>query len=158
MATDDARELHPVTSVELRLEPEGSGHGVLAYATVELHGLWVVRDVRVVSGPRGLIVQMPSRKVTDRCANPECNAPNPLRSRYCGACGSRLPEGRRPPADASRPHVRDPFHEDVFHPRGVYARGLMTEAVLGEYRRARDARSHPSRPRAKVTHPGGRMG
>ena len=82
---------------------------LLAFCTVTFHREFVVRDVKIIDGPRGPFIAMPSRKVMDRCHG--CGSKNHLRAGYCNDCGCELNENRAPKDARGRPRL----HVDVGH-------------------------------------------
>ena len=91
-----------ITEIRIKLL-SNSRDKLRGFASVTLDNLLVVRDIKIIEGGKGLFVAMPSRKLCDRC--PSCAAKNPIRSRYCSECGTRLSEqrggqGAREPARA----------------------------------------------------------
>ncbi|MDI3280426.1 MAG: septation regulator SpoVG [Bacillota bacterium] len=52
-----------ITDVRVR-KVEGDGK-VKAMASIVIDGVFLVRDIRIVEGPKGLFVAMPSRKLPD---------------------------------------------------------------------------------------------
>lgn len=107
-----------------------------AFCSITVDDDFVVHDLRVIEGRKGLFVAMPSRKLSDNC--PQCSAKNELRARFCGSCGSRLDEGRAERAAASG----DKYHVDVAHPINTPCREMVQNTVLAAYeeeeRRARE--------------------
>jgi len=101
-----------------------------AYCAVVFDNSFVVHNVRVIERADGLLVAMPSRKLTAKCAS--CNFRNPVDLSFCGNCGTKLR-----PADAAR---REPsetkVHFDVAHPINPGCRRKIEEAVLKAYREA----------------------
>ena len=89
----------------------------------------VVRDIKVVEGPRGLFVAMPSRRVTDRC--PGCGGINPVRARFCGDCGKRLLDQREETDVRGKPLL----YADVAHPIHKAGRDLIERTILVAYRK-----------------------
>lgn len=51
-----------ITEVRIHLRPESK---LKAFATVTFDNTFVVHNVKIVSGKKGLVVSMPSRKVKD---------------------------------------------------------------------------------------------
>jgi stage V sporulation protein G len=98
---------------------------VRAYVTVTLDGCFVVRDMRVVETPSGLLVAMPSAPKTAPC--PQCWTKNSLRAKFCNECGRRLHEHRGP----SRK-----LYSDLAHPGTPESREYITEKVLEAYEAA----------------------
>jgi stage V sporulation protein G len=98
-----------------------------AFCTVTINREFVIRDVKVIEGPRGPFVAMPSRKVMDRCAS--CGGKNHLRSNHCNDCGRQLPEDRAPRDDRGRARL----HIDVAHPINQDCRSFMEGRILAAY-------------------------
>jgi stage V sporulation protein G len=114
-----------ITDVKVKL-----AHGdekLLAFASVTFDNCFVVRDIKIIQGASGLFVAMPSRKITDRCT--ACGAKNLLQSRFCGHCGTRLPE-RRGTVDT---RGRSKFHADIAHPINSRYRKELQDAILKCY-------------------------
>ena len=119
-----------VTDVQIELvEPRG-GEQVKAFCSITLDGEFVVRDIKVIEWANGTFVDMPSRKVADRCRS--CGHKNHLRAKYCNECGARLDENR-----ARRgPDGRARLHADVAHPINTGCRERLQTAILDRYYQA----------------------
>ena len=115
-----------ITEIRVKLVEDNSER-LKAFCSVTFDGMFVVRDVKVIEGPTGPFVAMPSRKLTDRCQR--CSAKNHLRARYCGNCGTRLKENRT----ATR-GGRVKLHTDIAHPIHSECRKWLQEAVVEAYR------------------------
>lgn len=115
-----------ITEVRIRLL-EARRDRLRAYATITFDNTFVVRDLRVIEGGRGIFVAMPSRRLADRC--PRCAGKNHLRADYCNDCGTRLPGGRVP-RDASG---RQRLHCDVCHPVNKDARNGLERTVIHRF-------------------------
>lgn len=50
---------------EVRVFPVAGEERLKAYATITIDGVFLIRDLRVISGNSGLFVAMPSRKMKD---------------------------------------------------------------------------------------------
>ena len=98
-----------------------------AFCTVTIAREFVIRDVKVIEGPKGPFVAMPSRKVMDRCAG--CGGKNHLRAQFCNDCGRPLPADRAPRDDRGRARL----HIDVAHPINQDCRSFMEERILKSY-------------------------
>lgn len=113
---------------------------LLAFCTVTFDGAFVIRDVKIIEGPKGPFVAMPSRKVNDRCSN--CGGKNHLRASYCNDCGLKL-DPERAPSDGGRPRL----HVDVAHPINQRCRaqveGAIREAYEAEKRRSQEPGYRP---------------
>jgi len=116
-----------ITEVKVKLL-EQSDDRLRAYCSITFDNQFAVKDIKIIEGPKGLFVAMPSRKLTDHC--PKCNAKNHLRARFCNSCGTKLPDDRVPKnVDASK------LHADVAHPINAEARAYIEQAILDEYKK-----------------------
>lgn len=116
-----------ITEVRIRLL-ESRRDRLRAYATITFNNTFVVRDLRVIEGGRGIFVAMPSRRLADRC--PRCACKNHLRAVYCNDCGARLPTGRVQKDITGRPRL----HCDVCHPVNKDARQQLEDVILNRFR------------------------
>jgi len=116
-----------ITEVRISLRPDGGSRKLKAYATVTFDSCFVVRDMRIIEGKKGLFVAMPSRKVRVACTS--CGHRNPTRSRYCNECGSDISSVATPvPEEGSEPE-----HRDVAHPIKQEMRSYLEREVLSAY-------------------------
>ncbi len=118
-----------ITEVRISLR-DGGNRKLKAYATMTFDNAFVVRNVKVIEGNRGLFVAMPSRKLREAC--PKCHYKNAIRSRYCNQCGSSLPVTER------RPHIegdqaQQSEHRDIAHPITLESREYIQKKVLEAY-------------------------
>jgi stage V sporulation protein G len=114
-----------------------------AYATVTFDNAFVVRNIKVIEGNKGLFVAMPSRRIEEPC--PKCGAKNSLKSKYCNQCGSQLPhkephykEGHSategvPGAFTAGKEGRRSEHRDIAHPINVETREYIQKKILEAY-------------------------
>ena len=119
-----------ITDVKVVLK-EGADKKLKAYATITLDNCFVVRNVKIIQGTKGLFVAMPSRKLKDSC--PKCNNKNPMRSRYCNQCGSAMPPPRTEPQIQDK--ARQSEHRDIAHPITLECRTYIQKKVLEAYER-----------------------
>lgn len=89
----------------LRNEPR-----LKAYVTVTFDDCFVVRNMKVIQGDKGLFVSMPSRKMADGTfkdiAHPISNdMRHRLEAKVLEAYNNKLKEAPLPPAEPSRPTV-----------------------------------------------------
>ncbi len=120
-----------ITEVKIFMK-EGQDKKLKAYATITLDNMFVVRNVKVIEGTKGLFVAMPSRKVKDPC--PKCNFRNAARSKYCNNCGSSLPPSEhKAPASGADGSVRESEHKDIAHPITAECRDYIQKKVLEAY-------------------------
>jgi stage V sporulation protein G len=112
-----------ITEVRIKLVEENNER-LMAFCSITLDNAFVIRDLKIIEGTKGLFVAMPSRKLTDRC--PHCGSKNHLRSRFCNNCGHKLDENR-----ASRDtEGRAKLHADIAHPINSACREVMQGAII----------------------------
>lgn len=113
---------------EVRIFPrESEDRKLKAYATITIDNAFVVRNVKVIEGNKGLFVAMPSRKLREAC--PKCRYKNAIRSRYCNQCGSTLPQTEKREDDPAR----QSGHRDIAHPITPQCREYIQNIVLESY-------------------------
>lgn len=95
--------------------------------SVTLDNAFVVRDIKIIDGPNGVFVAMPSRKLMDHCRR--CRGKNHLKARYCNTCGGELDENRRGPSEDGRVKL----HCDVAHPINPTCRAAVQQAIIKAY-------------------------
>lgn len=111
-----------VTRVKVDPLP-GSAGPVRARAAVVVNDALLIDGVRVVEGPRGLLVAMPDVEVMRPC--PACRAPNRARATFCDSCGGGMPRtGYVPPRD---------LYREVVHPVKRSSRRAIEGPVLDAY-------------------------
>lgn len=125
-----------ITEVRIKL-CEANSERLLAFCSVTFDNAFVVRDLKIIEGTKGLFVAMPSRKLTDRC--PHCGCKNHLRARFCNACGARLDENRA----ARDADGRAKLHADIAHPIHSAAREQMQNAIIRAYYEEREKAKQP---------------
>ncbi len=116
-----------ITEVKVVLK-EGQDKKLKAYATLTLDNCFVVRNVKIIQGTKGLFVAMPSRKMRESC--PKCRYKNPVRSRFCNQCGASLPP---PVAREMGDEVKQSEHRDIAHPITLECREYIQKRVLDAY-------------------------
>jgi stage V sporulation protein G len=125
-----------ITEVRIKLVGENNER-LMAFCSVTLDNAFVIRDLKIIEGTKGLFVAMPSRKLTDRC--PRCSSKNHLRARYCNSCGGHLDENRAP-----RDHDgRAKLHADIAHPINSACREVMQIAIIKQYGDEKDRSKLP---------------
>lgn len=101
-----------------------------AYCAVVFDNSFVVHNVRVIEKSDGLLVAMPSRKLTSKC--PVCQFKNPIDGSFCGNCGTRVNDN-----GAIKNLQRDTkIHFDVAHPINPHCRQMIETAVMKAYKQA----------------------
>jgi len=125
-----------ITEVRIKLCEENNER-LLAFCSVTFDNAFVVRDLKIIEGTKGVFVAMPSRKLTDRCG--KCGCKNHLRARFCNSCGYRLDENR-----ATRDmDGRAKLHADIAHPIHSGARELIQGAVVKAYTDEKERAKQP---------------
>jgi len=145
-------ERNTMEITEVRIFPkEGTDKKLKAYATITIDNSFVVRNVKVIEGNKGLFVAMPSRKIKDSCV--KCNFKNVVRSKFCNQCGSSLPaKERRHSADGG--FERESEHKDIAHPITMECREYIQKKVLDSYNEAiSGAPKHVSEASSPVSKP-----
>lgn len=132
-----------ITEVKVFLK-EGQDKKLKAYATLTFDNMFVVRNVKVIEGNKGLFVAMPSRKLKDPC--PKCNFRNAMRSKFCNQCGAALPQTEPKPYVAGEDSPRQSEHKDIAHPITAECREYIQKKVLDAYENER--KKGPSQPQA----------
>ena len=74
-----------ITEVRIKLI-EDAAERLLAFCSITLDSAFVVRDMKIIVGPNGPFVAMPSRKLTSHCQG--CGCKNPIRANFCNQCGA----------------------------------------------------------------------
>ena len=133
-----------ITEVKIFMK-EGQDKKLKAYATLTFDNMFVVRNVKIIEGTKGLFVAMPSRKLKEPC--PKCSFRNDIRSKYCNNCGSGLPmtEHKSPTVNAEH-GARESEHKDIAHPITAECRDYIQNKVLEAYGKDKKSSPVPSSP------------
>jgi stage V sporulation protein G len=115
-----------ITEVRIKLV-ENAAERLLAFCSITIDGAFVIRDLKLIGGPTGPFVAMPSRKLCTHCRG--CGHKNPLKAAYCNQCGGRLSNGE-PPRDGDG-RVR--LYADIAHPINAACRDHIQRRIVGEY-------------------------
>lgn len=122
-----------ITEVRIRLLPQRDGGDKLrGFCTITLDEDFVVRDLKIIEGPNGAFIAMPSRRLMDRCER--CRQKNHLKASFCNECGAALRKHRLPRDERGRPRL----YVDIAHPINAASRGLVHRRVLEELQRERE--------------------
>ncbi len=111
-----------ITEVKI-FRKENRDKKLRAFATITFDNRFVVRDLKIIEGNKGLFVAMPSRRVKEPC--PNCGHRNVLRSKYCNNCGK--------PLDMKITVSRENEHKDIAHPITLECREVIQKAVLDAF-------------------------
>jgi len=127
-----------ITEVKIVLK-EGPDKKLKAYATLTIDSSFVIRNMKIINGNKGLFVAMPSRKMREACS--KCHYKNTIRSKFCNQCGANLPLS--PPRDVGQ-EIRQSEHRDIAHPITLECREYIQKKVLEAYNaEANKSAKHP---------------
>ncbi len=115
-----------ITEVRIKLV-EKTTERLLAFCSITIDGAFVIRDLKLIGGPHGLFVAMPSRKLCIHCR--KCSSKNPLKAGFCNACGNKIQSQNLPHDENGR--VR--LYADIAHPINTDCRELIQNRVMAEY-------------------------
>lgn len=109
-----------ITEVRVKLVTDNESR-LQAFCSVTFDREFVVRDLKVIDGPNGPFVAMPSRRLTAKCNG--CGFRNEIRSRFCCSCG------KRQTASADDDNQNRLF-ADIAHPINSAARTKIHQQVM----------------------------
>lgn len=92
------------------------------YAAVTFDDVFVVRDLKIIEGKKGLFVAMPSQKIYETCN--QCGKKNAVLSRFCNECGHKISQ--------KNGHRRE-LHRDIAHPVNSDMRAYLQKVILDAY-------------------------
>jgi stage V sporulation protein G len=115
-----------ITEVRIKLV-ENAAERLLAFCSITIDAAFVVRDLKLIGGPNGPFVAMPSRKLCSHCQG--CGFKNPLRASYCNQCGGRVTNGQVTRDDDGRLRL----YADIAHPINAACRDMLQRRIVQEY-------------------------
>lgn len=121
----DTPRLH-ITEIRIKLTDDPRNK-LKAFCSITLDDAFVIRDLKIIEGNKGPFLAMPSRKLTDHCA--QCRYKNHMRAMFCNQCGARLDPGRAPRDERGRARL----HADLAHPINSPTRIELHKAVMRAY-------------------------
>lgn len=98
-----------------------------AYATVTFDNAFVVRNIKIIEGTKGLFIAMPSRKIKQPCS--KCGFKNEARSKYCNQCGVQLPISYQTVTHEANNGVQSD-QKDIAHPITQSFRDYLQKRIL----------------------------
>ena len=135
-----------ITDTRIFLQPKADNK-LKAYATITLDNCFVVRNVKVIEGTKGLFVAMPSERVKQPC--PKCGFRNVVRSRFCNQCGGTLAQaGYHEERIGDTPEERQAEHRDIAHPITMECREYIQKKVLEAYEAEKSRQGGSGQPPA----------
>lgn len=114
-----------ITEVQVNL-CEGGEDRLRAYCAIVIDNEFVVHNIRIIEKAGGLLIAMPSRKLTVKCRH--CRMKNPIDAKFCMNCGHECDR-----SDTTR-QGETKIHFDVAHPINPVCRQMIETAVLDAYR------------------------
>ncbi len=118
-----------ITEVRIFLK-DAQDKKLKAYAAVTFDNVFVVRNIKVIEGSKGLFVAMPSRKLKEVC--PKCRYTNTIRSKYCNECGAAINQSRA--SELTKDEMgQQSDHRDIAHPITPEFRDYLQKKVLIAY-------------------------
>lgn len=138
-----------ITEVRI-IKKEDLSKKLRAFVNVTFDACFVVRDMKVVEGSKGLFVAMPSRRLKVSC--PRCNYKCQAGGRYCSHCGAELPP--QPHREAHHTDEKDSGHKDIAHPITLEFREKLQKVILEAYEK--ECRQGPSAAPRPAGAPAGR--
>jgi DNA-binding cell septation regulator SpoVG len=118
---NDVANVYPVSVTSIKMYP--GTHPVAAFADVVLNNSIAIHGLRIVADGDRMLMCMPNRPWSEPCNNHHCSAKNPVTSRYCSSCGTRLT------------HRAEKRYIDIVHPINKESREVIESAVFAEYDR-----------------------
>jgi stage V sporulation protein G len=115
-----------ITEVHVRLV-RSKDEQLKAFCSMTLDNEFVVRDIKIIEGPHGYFVAMPSRKIGRRCA--KCRTRNYSGATFCSGCGTSLP----PDQPQKDPDGKPKLHTDVAHPISSACRKRIQDTMIRAY-------------------------
>ena len=132
------REAQNMEISEVRVKLiENKDERLKAFCSVTFDNEFVVRDIKIIEGVKGLFVAMPSRKMSDHCN--KCGSKNHLRAKYCNNCGGQLSENRAKKDLQGRMKL----HADIAHPINADCRRKIQEKVTAAYKEEAEKSMQP---------------
>ena len=110
-----------ITEVKVKLADANDGDRLQAFCSITIDNSFVIRDLKIIQGAKGVFVAMPSRKVMSKC--PHCAQKNALNARFCNNCGKNL----NPEKNAVK---KQNIYTDIAHPINSQCRELIQQKVL----------------------------
>jgi stage V sporulation protein G len=115
-----------ITEVRIKLVKDDSQR-LMGFCSITIENEFVIRDLKIIEGNKGLFVAMPSRKLNDRCSR--CGNKNCLRSCFCQKCGLKLDEHRAPKDSNGKAKL----YADIAHPINAKCREEIQQVVIDAY-------------------------
>jgi stage V sporulation protein G len=125
-----------ITEVRVRLVRNRHDR-LKAFCSITLDNEFVVRDIRIIEGPEGYFLAMPSRKVRNSCGR--CGEKNCLSAKFCNGCGAPLPDSRTRKDLQSKKRL----YADIAHPINPECRKRIQERLVLAYQMEMEKSKQP---------------
>lgn len=120
---------------------EDPNNKLRAFATITLDDSFVVRDIKIIEGSKGLFVAMPSRRLKEPC--PKCSHRNELGSKFCNQCGANIEGVTSRSPQFHEGADRENEHKDIAHPITLDCREYIQKSVLEAFEKEKaQGRTH----------------
>lgn len=114
-----------ITEVQITLVEVGSSGRLRAFCSVVFDDSFVIQELKIINGNRGLFVSMPSKMIKKHCAG--CGQNNKVTANFCNNCGKKFNQEETP---------RQDIYTDVAYPINSETREDITREVIKKYREA----------------------
>jgi stage V sporulation protein G len=136
-----------ITEARIKLI-EHPGDRLKAFCSVTFDNAFVIRDLKIIEGSKGIFVAMPSRKITDHCI--KCGGKNSVQSKFCCECGTKLDSNR----GEKNMNGRVKLYADIAHPINSQTRDMIQQKVLQSYKEEVERSEEPGyKPTEIEEHP-----
>ena len=123
-----------ITDVQIQLSAPGQDR-LRAFCNIIIDDAFVIRDIKIIDGPQGPFVAMPSRKMMTNC--PACHSKYHRLANYCNQCGAALPRAPEGPRGTTK------LHSDIAHPINAVCRSQVQEAILQAFHKEIERAQRP---------------
>jgi len=132
-----------ITEARIKLI-EHPGDRLKAFCSVTFDNAFVIRDLKIIEGSKGIFVAMPSRKITDHCI--KCGGKNSVQSKFCCECGTKLDSNR----GEKNMNGRVKLYADIAHPINSQTRDMIQQKVLQSYKEEVERSKEPGYKPAEI--------
>jgi stage V sporulation protein G len=125
-----------ITEVRIKLMEE-SGERLQAFCSITFDNCFVIRDLKIIGGPNGSFVAMPSRRLTAHCS--QCGGKNHLKAAFCNQCGARQKQEVGGRDDEGRAKL----YADIAHPINQACRDMIQAKVVEAFHLEQERAKQP---------------
>ncbi|MDO4586281.1 MAG: SpoVG family protein [Planctomycetia bacterium] len=120
-----------ITEIQIKLVDE-SQERLRAFCAITIDNSFIIRDLKIIEGPNGPFVAMPSRKRSFHC--PKCRHKNAIQSNFCNNCGTKLDSSM----ELENEQNQEKMYTDVAHPINPACREMIQSHILQAFEKARN--------------------